>query len=338
MKKTALPRPHFLWALLALSVGLWACSLPVQFAPQAATPAGNPPADSAAQQATQVALSVQATLTAQQNAPGGATPVPTAAAAATVAPPPPAATSTPSLPDFETWMRSANILVYEDMVAAGDVRRYIPDALNGLGLNYVDTKDALGNFKSQLLAGAPGGQPWDLIISAKEMRDALSGEFYQYMNDALADGSAVIIEEWNADGIINGKLALIFSRCGIEFDQDWRRPSLDAQVLYPIHGEHPIHHTPNEGIQLTNPTGYWTDELGDLIRLRPGSEAQLLWGTRPNVTDSAAVAAVCVDGRLIIQTYSTHGYGYDRVVPMWENYIYNALRARYEYLLAHPQG
>jgi len=73
------------------------------------------------------------------------------------------------------------------------------------------------------------------------------------------------------------------------------------------------------------------------LRLRPGSDAKLLWGARSAVKDSYATAVSCVDGRLIIQTYGSHSYGADRVVMMWTNYIYNALLARYEFLATHQQ-
>lgn len=327
--------------MLALLVTM-ACSL-ADLVGSSAPPTPDYQATIDVQQATQVALSVQATVMAQSasssDAPTDMPPTPEPPAAATSAPPPvPPPTETPaaaSLPDFDTWMRSAHVLLYDDMYGATDIKPYIPDALNNLGLNFVDTRDALGNFKTQLLSGGPGGQPWDLVISAKEMHTELSGEFYSYLNDSLTQGSSVIIEDWDVDGIYQGKIGTLLARCGVEFQKDWPKASLDEQVLYPIHGEHPIHHTPHEGIALTNPTGYWGYEYGDLLRLRPGGDAILLWGTLPNVNDSYAVAATCVDDRLIIQTYCTHSYGYDRVVLMWENYIYNALRARYEYLQAH---
>ncbi|MBC8496665.1 MAG: hypothetical protein H8D37_03290, partial [Chloroflexi bacterium] len=157
---------------------------------------------------------------------------------------------------------------------------------------------------------------------------------------ALNAGSSIIIEEWNIDDIAAGKISVILGRCGVEFQRDWINIPLEQQLLFPINGDHPIHHFPNEGISLTNPTNNWQwdfFDLGDLLRLRPGSDAKLLWGARSAIKDSYATAVVCVDGRLIIQTYGSHSYGADRVVMMWSNYIYNALMARYEFLAAHQQ-
>ena len=198
----------------------------------------------------------------------------------------------------------------------------------------MDVGDALGNYKDQLLSNGPGGQGWDLIISGKELRTAVSGEFYTYLNDALSGGSSVIIEEWDLDSIWAGKFSSIMLRCGVEFQSDWRNKPLDEQLLWAVEGGSPIFHYPNEGISLRNPTGYWTGDLGDLLRLSPGSQAIPLWSARTNTRDTYLTAVACLDNRLIIQTYSSHDYGKDRIVRMWQNYIYNALQARYT--LTHP--
>jgi hypothetical protein len=143
-----------------------------------------------AQNATQIALDVQSTVNAQQITKG---------VQATITPLPPTATQ-PALTamdqDFDTWMRSASILLYEDMAGDFSVYRFIQLALDGMGLQYTDVRDALGHYKTQLLSGGPDGQGWDLIISGKESRDAVQGEFYVYLNDALNAGSSVIIEEF----------------------------------------------------------------------------------------------------------------------------------------------
>ncbi len=234
--------------------------------------------------------------------------------------------------DFETWMRSASILLFEDMAGSTDRRRYVNQALNGMGLKYVDVNDALGDYKNQILSGGPGGRGWDLIISAKELRNEVQGEFYEYLNTAINNGSAVIIEEWNMGGIGGGKLSKVTGKCGVKFDKDWIAKEIDDHLIFPINGTNPIHHIPNSGISLTNPTRYWGLYPGSRMKLTPGSEAIPLWGLYPNTQNSALTAVSCVDGRLIIQTYSTHSYGEDRVIRMWENYIYNTLKARYDYL------
>lgn len=287
-------------------------------------------ATEAAQKETQIALDMQATINAQQ-----------AAATDTPEPDPPtqepAPTEEPDLnQDFDTWMRSASILIFEDMAGDFSVYRYIKLALDGMSLDYTDVRDALGHYKTNLLSGGPGGQGWDLIISGKERRTAVQGEFYVYLNDALNLGSSVIIEEWDMDAIASGKIAMLLSRCGIGYHRNWIGDPLNEQLLFPVNGTHPVHHFPNEGISLTNPSGFWLGtDLGDFIRIKPGGDAKILWVARANVKDSYGTAATCMDGRLIFQTYSTHSYGQERVVLMWQNYIYNTLKARYDYLAAH---
>ena len=289
----------------------------------------------AAQQATQAAMELEATLQAQQL---------TLTAQASGDQPQDAQPEAPqesqpeqpttNLPDFDTWMSSASILLFEDMASDFSVYRFIQLALDGMNVSYTDVRDALGHYKNQILSAGPGGQGWDLIISGKEQRTGVQGEFYVYLNDALNIGSSVIIEEWDMDSISGGTLSSILNRCGVRFQEDWFDETLDEQLLFAVDGTNPIHHYPNEGISLTNPNGFWNwTDLGDKMMLSPGSQAKPLWVARSGVKDRHLVAVSCMDGRLIIQTYGTHSYGQDRVVMMWQNYIYNALKARYDYLL-----
>ena len=227
---------------------------------------------------TAVAQAVQATIAAlqptfttqpdiQPNTPAPtSTPEPQSEVAAL-----PTATTGPLAPDvgFEEWMKSANILLYEDMAGVYTISRYVKEALDRLDLNYVDVGDAMGRYKEQLLSGGPGGAAWDLIISAKEARGDIQGEFYVYLNDALNAGSSVIIEEWALDQIGLGKISTILGRCGVKYQDKWAYDPIDWQLLWPVDGTHPIHHQPNEGIALTNPTDYWawgSYDLGDFMR------------------------------------------------------------------------
>jgi len=36
-----------------------------------------------------------------------------------------------------------------------------------------------------------------------------------------------------------------------------------------------------------------------------------------------------MEGRVIIQTFSDHDYHEDQIVALWENYIYNTLKAHF---------
>ncbi len=290
--------------------------------------------------ATKAALELEATAMVLQLTQSAINNQP-AQVAPTVAPPPtaeavpPTAEPVSTMPDFDTWMKSASILVFEDIAADFNVYRYVPIALSGMGLNYVDEADYLGRFKNQLLSNGPGGQGWDLIIAAKEIRSDLQGEFYVYLNDALGNGSSVILEEWDMDRLGNGKLSLLTGRCGVDFDRNWQDTNINDTVIYALNGDHRAHHEPNEGLSMSKVTGYWLGfDLGDRMRLAPGSTATPLWGKYGTSTSTDILAVSCVDDRFIIQTYATHSYAQDRVVAVWQNYIYSTLRARYDYLAA----
>ena len=287
------------------------------------------------------AMALQLTQAALNNQPAAPPAAPTLAPvqqAPTVAPAAPVPTTTPSMEDFDTWMKSASILVFEDIAADFNVYRYVPIAISGMGLNYVDEADYLGRFKNQLLTNGPRGQGWDLIIAAKEIRSDLQGEFYVYLNDALGKGSSVILEEWDMDRLGNGKLSLLTGRCGVDFSRNWTDTDINDTVIYALNGSHRAHHMPNEGLSLSKVTGYWLGwDLGDRMRLAPGSTATPLWGLYGTSTSNDIVAASCVDDRFIIQTYATHSYAQNRIVSVWQNYIHSTLRARYDYLAAQAQ-
>ena len=274
--------------------------------------------------ATQQALNALATAQAQQ---------PTVAPPSTEAPPvtesPPQSTEA-SEADFEEWMKSASILLYEDMAGYFDTTRYVKQALDGMGLTYVDVKDYSGRFKEQILTGGPGGKGWDLIIAAAEGRRSVAGEFWDYLNDALNLGSSLIIEMWILDTQAGGRIGTLLSRCGIEFQRDWFNPRLDEQMIVALDPTNPILHEPNDGIVM-RVTDYWGPmvDMGDLVRKVPGSTAKIIMGTHATEKDSYGVLTQCIDGRLILQTFSTHQYKQEYVIRLWQNYIYNALKARY---------
>lgn len=319
--------------LIALLFFVFACTIG-----QPAVPQSSYDPTKAALELEATAMSLQLTQSALQNQPAPTlvppTPVP-ATATSVVAEPTPTTAPTSNMPDFDTWIKSANILVFEDIAGDYSVYRYIPIAINGMGLSYVDEADALGHFKDQILSNGPGGQGWDLIIAAKELRTELQGEFYVYLNDALTNGSSVILEEWDMNSLAGGKLSLLTGRCGVDFSRDWRGNDIEDTVIYALNGSHRAHHYPNEGLSLTKVTGYWLGlDLGDRMRLSPGSTATPLWGLYATSGNDDIVAVSCVDDRMIIQTYATHSYSQDRIVPVWQNYIYSTLRARYDYLAA----
>jgi hypothetical protein len=288
--------------------------------------------------ATQNAMAAEATASALQLT-QQAQPTAEPPAEATQAPTEPAPTPEP---DVDEFLKSANILLYEDMAGVYDTTRFVKEALDTMGLEYVDTKDAVGRFKEQLLTRGPGGEGWDIVIAAGEARTAVRGEMFDYLNEALTAGSSVIIETWILESQSAGRIATLLGRCGIEFQRDWFNVPTDRQVIYALDSTHPVLHDPNDGIQFRI-TNYWSLSLGtfafdygDLIREAPGSDAIMVMGTHPTEKTSYGVLAVCLDDRLIVQTFPTHGYRREHMVRLWINYMYNAAKARMQYLAENP--
>ena len=225
-------------------------------------------------------------------------------------------------------MHSANILLYEDMAGVPTTFRYVQQALDEMGLTYVDTKDWPGRFREYLISG-PSQGPWDLVISATESRQAVRGEFWDYLEDALDQGSSVIVETWLLDQQVGGRAGDFLKRCGMDFQTDWFAPPPSQMVLTPHGLSHPVLHEPNEVISMRVHNFWKGGDMGDLLELPSGSDAALIWGARPQVPDSYGVLTVCQGGQLILQTFPTHQYEQDSVVKLWQNYIYQALKARY---------
>lgn len=231
-------------------------------------------------------------------------------------------------------MKDANILLYEDMVSELNTTRFVKSTLDYMDLDYDDVGDGKGDLKSLMLSGGPGGQGWDLIIVAAERKSGVSGEFFTYVNDALNMGSSVILEVWYLDRTAGGTASTLLARCGVEYERDWTNVPQNEQVMYHLDSTHPLLNEPNTGLSFTKVTRYWANNwnIGDLLRAAPGSDADLLVGTLANQKKRHITLTSCIDGRLILQTFSTHSHTKDAMLPVWENYIYNALKARFQYL------
>jgi hypothetical protein len=284
------------------------------------------------QAATQIAENVQATVNAQIVADD---PTPTDAPQPThtqqTAPPAEEATTVEEPPDMNALIKDSKILLFENVTKV-PLPRYIQQALDNMGLsrNYVDTKDATGNFKRELLSGTD----WDLVIVGVEARSSIAGEFFDYFNEQVNKGTGLVLEIWNLDEIAGAKATAFLSNCGVRVQGDWYDPPLTARSIWWLYGEHPVFHEPNEGISLTNYNPYWAGDAGDLLKIGSGSEATMLAGTYAQEKNSYGVIATCHDDRVFIQTFSSHDYRQDDVVRLWENYIYNSLRAHFEYELS----
>lgn len=281
---------------------------------------------------TSIAATITSLSIASVEIPINNTPAPVESATPTLIP---EQSIAPSAPTFDEWVKSARILLFEDMVGRPKVRRYVKETLERMGLNFEDLGSAKGRLKERLILGGTGGQPWDLIILAIENRDAgsVTGEFFNYLRTNLDKGSSVILEAWHLDRIKYGEISPILDRCGIDIENYSRISGSSMEmVLWPL-TTHSILTQPNNYPELRNPTGYWSPtDLGDLMYINGKGDAQLLVGININKPLEHGVVAVCLEGQLILQTFSSHNYFIEPMFEAWENYIYNALMVRYQSL------
>jgi hypothetical protein len=292
----------------------------------------------AAEQAGQVAQDSQATLMAQQAtqlaeqatqmANQAGQPAQTEPPPQVTEPPAPATEEPPSQPSIsDEQIKSAKILLFEDLAGQkiGQIYplRYVKDALDMGGYTYKDDGSAQGWFKDDLLSTTK----WDLIIVSSEARTRIQGEFFTYLLDHINRGTAVIIEMWYLDEVVHGKVAPIMSKCGIEIYDDWENP--DTLSLWPLVPDDPIFSNPNSDISMRKTARFWDWEHGDLLKVTGSTDATLLLGTIATNKMDHGTLVRCMDGRLLIQTFCTHDFAYDEVVPLWENYIYNTLVAKF---------
>ena len=260
-----------------------------------------------AQQLTDVARNNQSVPATQQQPP------PVVAAPTDV---PPTAT-----PDLMARMKSAKILVYEN-TDERNIGLWIKEALDNLGLTYTHTGSYSGHFMEYLNSGTI----YDLIIVGAEDKDKISGEFWDVINTRLnRDNAALIAEIWYLDREANGPISKIMSKCGIRYQKDYDL----AESIYWWDPTHPIFNEPNTVLPLIHYSRFWANQAGDRIRLGGSGDAKLLAGLQVNSSSEGGVLAVCMEGRVIFQTFSDHDYHEGDVVPLWENYIYNTLKARF---------
>jgi hypothetical protein len=240
----------------------------------------------------------------------------------------------PPAGDFNQFMKNAAVLLYEDIIVDPSQGRYIKKTLEGMGIQtFKDDGNAMGWLKSDMLGMAPGGRPWDLVIIAQESRDSVSGEFYEALNGLLQQGTSVILEDWNLGNVAEGAVAPVLASCGV-YAYPWvnMNPTGDASVflMWPLGIPHPVLTQPNSGMTFTRVRDYWAWAifLGSKMALTGTGDAALLLGTDSKERYKDGTLAVCMGGRLTIQTFCSHNFEFNTMYPLWANYIFNALQVR----------
>jgi len=303
-----------------LVLALLACGLPA-----AATPGSD---------ATTVAMQVQLTMQAIQNATlaaqvvqagqptQGGQPLPTYTPFPTYTLPAPTEIIPSPTQNIADRIKSAKILVFEDVYMTY-LEPWVKQTLDMMGLNYIYDGDAVGNFMGDLNSSTP----WDLIIVAAEERDAVQGEFWDVIAPkVIQDKTALIVEMWYLSDTVNGRIRPLLTQCGIDF-QSIRK---DVDSIYFLDSTNPIFSTPNSGFSLIHYNTVWFDKGGDYIHLTSGSKATLLAGGHIDQKAISGLMASCFDGRVIFQTFSNHDYHRSDIQMLWQNYITNTLQKHFE--------
>jgi hypothetical protein len=181
----------------------------------------------------------------------------------------------------------------------------------------------LGSFQKELVSDTK----WDLIIAAAEGRGGVAGEFFDYNKAQLDQGASVILEIWILDEVAEGRIQPILEECGIEFQSNWVNPS--NRSVYWADDTLPIASEPN-AVSLARFTNFWEGNVGDLVSLTAGSNAQRLASANGPNPNRDGLLTVCYDGRLLIQTFSTHDHAESVMIEAWQNYVYFMLSNRFK--------
>jgi hypothetical protein len=325
----------FLAIILFLLLSTMACTMPLF----SSISSGDLQGTQNALNATALALGVQQTVLAMQQSsnPQGqpqpliAASTPTATATTQIFP---TSTSTPQ--DINSFIATAKVLIYED-VAGTSLVPIVKRAADFLGLkNYTHVGDDIGKFM-QLASGTTA---YDLIVVAAEDKAIFKGELFDSVIAQMDRGASLVVEVWYLDKIINGRVRPLMDRCGVDYYQNWVRNAgynRDDYVLFWIEPTNPIFNTPFVEEPFYRLAYYWSGDVGDLMELTANSTAhQLAAPLSPYYTRDHGVLYSCIDGRMILQTFSTHDYAYDDMLHIWENYMYNTLKARMSYIASHP--
>ncbi len=154
------------------------------------------------------------------------------------------------------------------------------------------------------------------------------------MQQALNQGSSVIMEAWHLDAVSEGKISPILAQCGVVVYPYFPENGNTTDVMvYQIQGvQHPILMQPNQGIGFSRAlnTWLWTYDLGSLMALTGKGDAQLLMVGNSGDAAQDGVVASCMQGKLTLMTFSSHSFSFQDIFPLWQNMIYNALKVRYQ--------
>jgi len=242
---------------------------------------------------------------------------------------PPTQELTPSTEDIQKKIDSSNILIYEDVAGYPSLLPYVRKALESIGGHHQYVADAMGTFLNYLMSDTK----WDLIIVSAEVRGAISGDYWTLITDQVDNNVALVAEVWYLDKISRGKIAPFLEKCGIDVQKDWGRSANANPVeyeMYWVEPDSPVFNTPNQvdSFRASSYDVWQGGDAGDFINLTEGSHSVILASHIRDAKQDYGLITSCLDGRVILQTFSSHDYSRNNgqdMMDLWENYIIYAL-------------
>jgi hypothetical protein len=235
----------------------------------------------------------------------------------TLIPPPTDVPQPTAKPDVEGRLKSAKILVYDDM---GYYGAWIEEALKQGGYTFTSSRGP-GDFQASLTSG----EKWDLIIAGVEWPTAgVSGDLWTYIKNYVDQGTAMITNPWYLQFEGEGKVKPLLSGCGVKFSK-----ALDgAASIVKYSADHPVFTTPNS-IGPIGVNQFWGDGNINLLEVTGNGDAVVLAGTDAN-NKSVGDLVTCYGGRVIFSTFSNHDYNHAAIVSLWVNYVHWVLTNRFQ--------
>ena len=232
---------------------------------------------------------------------------------------------------IKSLIKTANVLIYDDPDADLRLVPRVNKAVQEFGFNggyVVDASNRPGTFDSMLRS-----QEWDLVILAVESRETVDiGDAVPLtpILEHINRGGALIVETWNLDEDESALGGLLLSVCEAHVEKDWHREEdeeRDEFVVYEFPGAGDFFKTPKTVTMPMNPTFFWEGDAGDFIRLDQSSsgKSRILAGELSPDRNNYGLMTSCLDGRMVLQTFSTHDYPLYETVRIWQDTMYYTL-------------
>jgi hypothetical protein len=146
----------------------------------------------------------------------------------------------------------------------------------------------------------------------------------------------VILEVWYLDRAYSGSASVLLDRCDVVYQSDREKIPPARMVMFAMDPDHPVLNEPNRGLTFTDTISFWWDavnktpyDTGDLVEPIPGKNAIPILGVNPDSKTGYATLTECMDGKMLLQTFSSHNLTFNAMRPLWENMVYNALRRHF---------